>query len=91
MNRAARIVFRGKHRMSKRNALTEQSIMVDDVLSMLTGHPRGTLVSFTEMTKSLHDYIKMNGLRQRFCPHCNASLTGSPSASQPVVAEVPAT
>ncbi|MGA2240261.1 MAG: hypothetical protein ABSG74_13725 [Candidatus Bathyarchaeia archaeon] len=91
MNRAARIVFRGKLRMSKRNALTEQSIMIDDVLSMLTGHPRGTLVSFTEMTKSLHDYIKMNGLRQRFCPHCNAPLSGSPSAPQPVPAEVPAT
>jgi hypothetical protein len=91
MNRAARIVFRGKHRMSKRNALTEQSIIIDDVLSMLTGHPRGTLVSFTEITKSLHDYIKMNGLRQRFCPHCNAPLTGSAPASKPVVAEVPAT
>jgi hypothetical protein len=91
MNRAARILFRGKHRMSKRNALTEQSIIIDDVLSMLTGHPRGTLVSFTEMTKSLHDYIKMNGLRQRFCPHCNAPLNGSPSASKPEVAEVPAT
>jgi hypothetical protein len=77
--------------MSKRNALTEQSIIIDDVLSMLTGHPRGTLVSFTEMTKSLHDYIKMNGLRQRFCPHCNAPLSGSASASQPVVTEVPAT
>jgi hypothetical protein len=73
--------------MSKRNALTEQSIVIDDVLSMLTGHPRGTLVSFTEITKSLHDYIKMNGLRQRFCPHCNAPLSGSvsvPSESVPV-------
>ena len=77
--------------MSKRNALTEQSIIVDDVLSMLTGHPRGTMVSFTEITKSLHDYIKMNGLRQRFCPHCNAPLGASPSAPEPVPAEVPAT
>jgi hypothetical protein len=90
MNRATAIVFRGKLRMSKRNALTEQSIVIDDVLSMLTGHPRGTMVSFTEITKSLHDYIKMNGLRQRFCPHCNAPLNGGASASVPV-AEVPAT
>jgi len=63
--------------MSKRNALTEQSIVVDDVLSLLTGRPRGSLLSFTEITKCLHDYIKSNGLRQRFCPHCNASLTGT--------------
>jgi len=70
--------------MSKRNALTEQSIIVDDVLSMLTGHPRGTLVSFTEVTKSVHDYIKTNGLRQRFCPHCNAPLNSS--SSEPVPA-----
>ena len=77
--------------MSKRNALTEQSIVIDDVLSMLTGHPRGTMVSFTEITKSLHDYIKMNGLRQRFCPHCNAPLNTSPSAPVPVAAAVPAT
>jgi len=77
--------------MSKRNALTEQSIIIDDVLSMLTGHPRGTMVSFTEITKSLHDYIKMNGLRQRFCPHCNAPLNVSASAPQPVTAVVPAT
>ncbi len=61
--------------MSRRNALTEQSIVVDDVLSILTGRPRGTLVSFTEVTRSVHEYIKTNGLRQRFCPHCNASLT----------------
>jgi len=60
--------------MSKRNALTEQSIVVDDVLSMLTGRPRGSLLSFTEITKGVHDYIKSNGLRQRFCPHCNAPL-----------------
>ena len=84
-------MFRGKRRMSKRNALTEQSIVIDDVLSMLTGHPRGTMVSFTEITKSLHDYIKMNGLRQRFCPHCNAPLSGTPSVPEPVAAEVPAT
>jgi hypothetical protein len=77
--------------MSKRNALTEQSIVIDDVLSMLTGHPRGTMVSFTEITKSLHDYIKMNGLRQRFCPHCNAPLNATAAASAPVAAEVPAT
>jgi hypothetical protein len=63
--------------MSKRNALTEQSIVVDDVISLLTGRPRGTYLSFTEITKCLHDYIKSNGLRQRFCPHCNAPLTGS--------------
>lgn len=75
--------------MSKRNALTEQSIAVDDVLSMLTGHPRGTLVSFTDLTKSVHDYIKTNGLRQRFCPHCNAPLTGS--SSEPMPATVPPT
>lgn len=70
--------------MSKRNALTEASIVIDDVLSMLTGHPRGSMVSFTEMTKSLHNYIKLNGLRQRFCPHCNAPLTGALPESLPV-------
>ena len=77
--------------MSKRNALTEQSIVIDDVLSMLTGHPRGSMVSFTELTKSLHDYIKTNGLRQRFCPHCNAPLTGSPVAEPMPASAVPAT
>ncbi len=73
----------------RRNALTEQSIVIDDVLSMLTGHPRGTMVSFTEITKSLHDYIKSNGLRQRFCPHCNAPLNGSLPAQQMPVAVPP--
>jgi hypothetical protein len=77
--------------MSKRNALTEQSIVIDDVLSMLTGHPRGSMVSFTEITKSLHDYIKANGLRQRFCPHCNAPLTGPPTVEPMPPAAVPAT
>jgi hypothetical protein len=62
--------------MSKRNVLTEPSILVDDVLSMLTD-PKGTLVSFTEITKSVHDYVKTNGLRQRFCPRCNAPLRRS--------------
>jgi len=77
--------------MSKRNALTEQSILIDDVLSMLTGHPRNTMVSFTEITKSLHDYIKMNGLRQRFCPHCNAPLNAASAAAEPIPAAVPPT
>jgi len=77
--------------MSKRNALTEQSIVIDDVLSMLTGHPRNTMVSFTEITKSLHDYIKMNGLRQRFCPHCNAPLMGASAPAEPIPAAVPPT
>jgi len=70
--------------MSKRNVLTEPSILVDDVLSMLTGHPRGTLVSFTQITKSVHDYIKTKGLRQRFCPRCNAPLT----RSEPMLATI---
>jgi len=74
--------------MSKRNALTEQSVVIDDVLSMLTGHPRGSMASFTELTKSLHDYIKTNGLRQRFCPHCNAPLSGAPAAAEPIAAAV---
>jgi len=65
--------------------LTEPSIIVDDVLSMLTRHPRGTLVSFTEITKSVHDYIKTNGLRQRFCPRCNAPLT----PPEPMQATIP--
>jgi len=76
--------------MSKRNALTEQSIVIDDVLSMLTGHPRGTLTSFTEITKSVHDYIKTNGLRQRFCPHCNAPLNAA-AAPHPEQLTVPPT
>jgi hypothetical protein len=63
--------------VSKRNPLTEPSIIVDDVLSMLTGRPRGTLVSYTEITKNVHGYVKTNGLRKRFCPHCNASLAPS--------------
>jgi hypothetical protein len=70
--------------MSKRNALTEQSIVIDDVLSMLTGHPRGSMVSFTEITKSLHDYIKSNGLRQS-----NGPLNGSHAV--PVQVAVPPT
>jgi hypothetical protein len=75
--------------MSKRNVLTEQSIVIDDVLSMLTGHPRGTLVSYTEITKSVHDYIKTNGLRLRFCPHCNAPLTPSPPMPATIASEGP--
>jgi hypothetical protein len=71
--------------VSKRNPLTEPSIIVDDVLSMLTGRPRGTLVSFTEITKNVHDYIKTKGLRKRFCPHCNAPLT----PSEPMQATIP--
>jgi len=70
--------------MSKRNALTEQSIVVDDVLSKLTGRSRGSMLSFIEVTRSVHEYIKNNGLRQRFCPHCNAPLnsTGIPRTEQ---------
>ena len=69
--------------MSSRNAFTEKCVAVDDVLSMLMEKPKGTLVSYTEITKGLHSYVRTKGLRLKTCPRCNAPLALSrPTATE---------
>jgi hypothetical protein len=62
----------GKRRKQRNNMLTEPSIITDDTLSMLTGKPTGALLSYTELTRMMHQYIRSNSLRLKACPHCKA-------------------
>jgi ribosomal protein L40E len=63
--------------MARESMLTQRSIVADDTLSMLTGQPKGALLSYTELTKMMHQYIKSNGLRLRTCPSCSAQVPGN--------------
>jgi hypothetical protein len=56
--------------------LTRQSIVADDTLAMLTGQPKGALLSYTELTKMMHQYIRTKGLKLRSCPNCNSQIPG---------------
>jgi ribosomal protein L40E len=62
--------------MARESMLTQKSIMADDTLSLLTGQPKGALLSYTELTKSMHAYIRTKGLRLKACPNCKAQIPG---------------
>jgi ribosomal protein L40E len=63
--------------MARESMLTQKSIVADDTLSLLTGQPRGALLSYTELTKMMHQYIKSNGLKLKTCPSCSAQVPGN--------------
>lgn len=46
------------------NALTRKQIIADATLAALVGVGEGTLVSYAELTKAMHEYIKKNKLRK---------------------------
>jgi len=46
------------------SALTRKMIHVDENLSTVIGFSEGELVSYTEITKGIHEYIKKNNLRK---------------------------
>ncbi len=62
--------------MARVSMLTQRAIVADDTLSTLTGQPRGAYLSYTEVTKMMHQYIKSKQLRLKACPHCNAPIPG---------------
>jgi anaerobic ribonucleoside-triphosphate reductase len=62
--------------MARESMLTQKSIFTDDTLSLLTGQPKGALLSYTELTKSMHQYIRTKGLRLKACPNCKSQVPG---------------
>ena len=56
--------------------LTQKSVVTDDTLSQLIGVPKGALLSYTELTRGLHAYIKSNKLRLKTCGSCNSQIPG---------------
>jgi ribosomal protein L40E len=60
--------------MARESMLTQKSIVADDTLALLTGQSKGTLLSYTELTKSMHQYIRSKGLRLKTCPNCKAQI-----------------
>lgn len=62
--------------MARESMLTQKSIQADDTLALLTGQPKGALLSYTELTKSMHQYIRSKGLRLKACPNCQAQIPG---------------
>lgn len=61
-------------RVSRQSVLTQKVIVADEVLSGLTGKPAGSLLSFTELTRGLHDYIKTKKLRLKACAGCGVRI-----------------
>jgi len=62
--------------MARESMLTQKAIVADDTLASLTGQSKGALLSYTELTKSMHQYIRAKGLKLKACPHCNAQVPG---------------
>ena len=73
------------------SALQKKIIGLDENLSKIVGKEQGTLISYAELTKSLHDYIKKNNLRKdtsetasepasigvKFCYNCGSDFPAS--------------
>jgi hypothetical protein len=62
--------------MARESVLTQRSVVADDTLAVLTGQPKGTFVSYTELTRGLHSYIKSKQLRLKMCIHCKSQIPG---------------
>ena len=62
--------------MARESMLTQKSIVADDTLALMTGQSKGALLSYTELTKSMHQYIRSKGLRLKACPNCKAQIPG---------------
>jgi len=72
------------------SSFTEKQIKVDTNLSKILNVPKGSYVSFADVTKKVYDYVKMNNLRipsiktqsrqknneltPRFCFNCGSVL-----------------
>lgn len=68
--------------------LDKKTVIVDENLSKVIGVEVGSLVSYAEVAKGLHEYIKAHnlkkepekkegrkrGIRQKFCFKCGAKL-----------------
>ena len=62
--------------MARESMLTQKSIVADDTLAVLTGQSKGALLSYTELTKSMHQYIRSKNLRLKVCPYCKTQIPG---------------
>jgi chromatin remodeling complex protein RSC6 len=65
------------------SALLRKMIRVDENLSKVIGFDKGELVSYTDVTKGIHGYIKKKNLRKEldkkkaaitFCFNCGADV-----------------
>ncbi len=59
------------------SGLTKKQIRTDVTLARLVGLEEGTLVSYAELTKAIHEYIKRNKLKVE-------QEQGSVSSTQPL-------
>jgi len=59
------------------SALTKKQIIADQILANLVEVSEGTLLSYAELTKGMHNYIKKNRLRKG--DEELASLASAPS------------
>ncbi len=63
------------------SGLTKKSVYADKTLSTLLGVEEGELVSYAELSKGLHKYIKDNDLKNlRAKPTSPATQLGAPAA-----------
>lgn len=46
------------------SALQKKIVLIDENLSKIIGKEQGTLASYTELTKGVHDYIKKHDLKK---------------------------
>ena len=65
------------------SGLTKKAVYVDGVLSSILGVNQGELVSYAELSKGLHRYIKENNLRNP-----QAAKVAAPSGQGEVQAKV---
>lgn len=60
------------------SGLTKKQIRTDVTLARLVGLEEGTLISYAELTKAIHEYIKRNKLKKM------KQEQGSVSSTQPL-------
>ena len=62
------------------SGLTKKTVYADKVLATLLGVKEGAHVSYAELSKGLHQYIRENNLRK---PNAQTESTSTPTLLQP--------
>jgi len=69
------------------SGLTKKTVVADQNLSVILGVKEGELVSYAQLSKGLHKYIKDNDLKNPQRAHPSAPTSPAPAATEPTAAE----
>jgi len=73
------------------SGLTKKTVIADERLAAILGVKEGELVSYAQLSKGLHKYIKDNDLKNPQRAHPSTPTSTTPAATEPTPPETSST